>query len=132
MSLRKLNGVAYSIAHQFAASSEYFLALATSAGVQQLRIELLQGTIQPAGLDIPRNRILLTRCQSTLNAALAKFPQVRLEMATLEVNLDLPHAAQPAGTYGAVPATYTVTLADARKHVWRGVFHNDKALVATV
>jgi hypothetical protein len=120
MSLRRLNGVAYSIAHKFAASAEFFIGLAVSHTVSRGEADLLTISVRPADFAIERNLNLLCLCRESLLTQMRRFPAVRLVRAHLVLELD-PAAAEhkPDGTL-SVPVRITALIEDDRGSPWSG------------
>lgn len=127
MSLRRLNGVAYSIAHKFAASAEFFIGLAVSHTVSRVEADLLTMSVLPAEFAIERNLNLLRHCKESLLEQMRRFPAVQLVRAHLVLELD-PATAEhrPDGTL-SVPAQITVLIEGDQGSTWSGTV-NSRAL----
>lgn len=121
MSLRRLNGVAYSIAHKFAASAEFFIGLAVSHRVSRVEADLLTMSVRPAEFAIERNLNLLRLCKENLLKQMRRFPAAHLVRAQLVLELDPPIAEHRADGTLSVPAQITVLIQGDKESTWSGV-----------
>ena len=64
---KHIKSFASGIAHMFACSAQHYAWLAYHHRLPTVTIDLLELRIEPAELDIERNRILAEMCQSTLH-----------------------------------------------------------------
>ncbi len=121
MSLRRLNGVAYSIAHKFAASAEFFIGLAISHTVSRVEVDLLTMSVQPADFTIERNLNLLRLCKESLLTQMRRFPAVRLVRAQLVLELDPAAAEHKPDDTLSVPVRITALIEDNSGRTWSGM-----------
>jgi hypothetical protein len=124
MSLRRLNGIAYSIAHKFAASAEFFIGLAVSHKVARVEADLLAISVHPADFSIERNLNLLRLCRESLLDQLKRFPTVHLVRAQLVVELDLAAVEHKPDGNLSVPARITALIGDDCGRAWSGTIEN--------
>lgn len=115
LSRRNLKGIAGGVAHQFNCSTSYYAYQVVTEKQAKAQIDLLTLNISPSLFNVERNRILAGMCQSTLLGAIAKWPDLELQKAKLDVNFDL---ASLDGK--CIGITVVVALCDERGKLWIG------------
>ncbi|ROO26062.1 hypothetical protein [Salinisphaera japonica] len=82
-----LRGFAINMAQKFSVSHEHMLCCLLAEGLQQLRLNLLTGDMQPAHFDCYRNRCLTDRVADNTRFLLWRFPHVTFVQAELVCNI---------------------------------------------
>ena len=121
MSLRRLNGVAQSIAHKFSVCANHFAWLALCGQAARVEIDLLALSIRPAEFEIQRNLKVVRMCLNTLTRALRSFPRLTVTRAVVRMEVDV--SAILTGEHGEtlVPVVYTATLSSDTGKQWKGI-----------
>lgn len=78
-----LRGFVINMAQKFSVSYEYILGCLSAEGLQQFRLDLLSGEMQPSHFDYYRNRCLADCVADNTRFLLRRFPHVTFVQAEL-------------------------------------------------
>ena len=127
---KHIKSFASGIAHMFACSAQYFAWLAFQHRLPTVSIDLLELRIEPAELDIERNRILAEMCQSTLLRNAGQLaPPGAVASAVLSAHFGIDDYSEDGRSASIGRSVFTVILTDDRGKEWRVDHAEERMLI---
>ena len=104
----------------FACSAQHYAWLAYQNQLPTVTIDLLELRIEPAELDIERNRILAEMCQSTLHRHAGQLaPPGAVASAVLSAHFGIDDYSEDGRSASIGRSVFTLVLTDDRGKEWR-------------
>ncbi|SFW56216.1 hypothetical protein SAMN02910291_01853 [Desulfovibrio desulfuricans] len=117
---KHIKSFASGIAHMFACSAQHYAWLAYQNQLPTVTIDLLELRIEPAELDIERNRILAEMCQSTLHRNAGQLaPPGAVASAVLSAHFGIDDYSEDGRSASIGRSVFTLVLTDDRGKEWR-------------
>lgn len=127
---KHIKSFASGIAHMFACSARHYAWLAYQHRLPTVTIDLLELRIEPAEVDIERNRILAGMCQRTLVRNAGQLaPPCAVVTAVLSAHFEIDDHSEDGRSASIGRSVFTVILTDDRGKAWRVDHAEERMLI---